>query len=120
MDDRTRRVNCVMILAIIFCVYNFVKIVGIIMNILFSENYENKIGNNELIEEIKNYNQSVSDNIKLNNKYKPRKKEKIINNNNNFNNNINNMRNEIIFSNNLNNNFVNNNQMNNMNNIKSK
>ena len=53
------------------------------MNILFSENYESKIGNNELREEIKNYNQSISDNIKLKGKYKPRKKEKIINEINN-------------------------------------
>ena len=85
MTDRTSRVNCVMILAIIFCIYNFVKIFGIIMNILFSENYESKIGNNELREEIKNYNQNISDNIKLKGKYKPRKKEKIINTRNNQN-----------------------------------
>jgi len=85
MTDRTSRVNCVMILAIIFCIYNFIKIIGIIMNILFSENYENKIGNNELREEIKNYNQSISDNIKLKDKYKPKKKEKIINRINNQN-----------------------------------
>ena len=102
MQDRTSRVNCVMILAIIFCVYNFIKIVGIIMNILFSENYENKIGNNNLVEEIKNYNQSVSDNIKLNKKYKPRKKEKIINNNfNNINNNNNNIKEDYTKSNNI-------------------
>ena len=107
MERRRKRANCVIALSIIFCIYNFVKICGIIMNILFSQNYDNKINDNNLIESIKNYNQSVLDDIKLQKKNKPIKKP--INNNINYNINYNNNYN----NNNYNNNYHNNSNINN-------
>ena len=95
LTNRSKRVNCVLILSIIFTVYNFVKQISIIIRILVYEKYFSQSSNDKKVIEM------VLNDIK---KIKNIPVDNIINNNNNNNNIINNNNNNNIINNNNNNN----------------
>ena len=80
LTNRSKRVNCVLILSIFFTVYNFVKQISIIIRILVYEKYFSKISNDKKVIEMVLNDLKKIKNIPVDN---------IINNNNNNNNNNN-------------------------------
>ena len=111
--DRTSRVNTVLILAIIYCCYNFFKIIAIVLKMLSDDNKLNDSNIIKLEAEVRKNIESIV--IKPVNGYN---RNSDINNNKNYNNSIDNMNNENNdynndYNNNNNNDYDNNNNYNN-------
>jgi len=103
--DRTRRVNTVLILAIIYCVYNFFKIVGIIVRMAFADNKIDDMNIIKLEAEVrKEIESNVIKQVNGYNRNSDDKKYENYNNNNNDINNANNNNDNYYYNNNNNNN----------------